>query len=56
MKTMSRKGGLGKLVVGLGIGAGIGMLLAPKSGEELRKDLKKLIIEIILLQNFNKTL
>ena len=36
----NNKKGLGKFLVGLGIGAGLGMLFAPKSGEELRKDLK----------------
>jgi len=36
----SNKKGIGKFLVGLGIGAGIGMLFAPKSGAELRKDLK----------------
>jgi len=36
----SKKKGLGKFLVGLGVGAGLGMLFAPKSGEELRKDLK----------------
>ena len=39
---MSRKsGGLFKFIAGVGIGVGAGMLLAPKTGEELRKDLKK---------------
>lgn len=37
---MSRNGGLGKLLLGVGIGVGVGMLFAPKSGKELRKDLK----------------
>lgn len=36
---MSRKG-LGKFIAGVGIGVGIGMLFAPKSGEELRAELK----------------
>lgn len=36
----NKKSGLGKFLVGLGVGAGLGMLFAPKSGEELRKDLK----------------
>lgn len=35
------KKGLGKLLAGAAVGVGIGMLLAPKSGEETRKDLKK---------------
>lgn len=37
---MSKKGGLGKLLLGVGIGVGIGMLFAPKSGKELRAELK----------------
>ena len=44
---MSRKGGLGKLIAGIGIGAGLGLLLAPKSGEETRKALKKKINEFV---------
>ena len=35
------------MLAGVGIGVGAGMLLAPKSGEELRKDLKKKIDELI---------
>ena len=42
-----RKGGLLKFVAGVGIGVGAGMLLAPKKGEELRKDLKKKIDELL---------
>ncbi len=42
-----RSGGLFKLLAGIGIGVGAGMLLAPKSGEELRKDLAKKINELI---------
>ena len=34
---MSKRHGLLKFVAGLGIGVGAGMLLAPKSGEELRR-------------------
>lgn len=34
------KSGLVKFLTGLGIGAGLGVLLAPKSGKELRNDLK----------------
>lgn len=45
---MSRNGkGLLKFVTGVGLGVGLGMLLAPKSGEELRKDLKKKMDELI---------
>ena len=35
------KKGLGKLLTGAAVGVGIGMMLAPKSGEETRKDIKK---------------
>ena len=41
MKVENKKSGLGKFLFGLSLGAGIGMLFAPKSGNELRKDLKK---------------
>ena len=34
------KNGWGKFVVGAGIGAGLGLLFAPKKGSELRADLK----------------
>lgn len=37
---MSKKSGLGKLLAGIGIGAGLGILFAPKSGKETRTDLK----------------
>lgn len=36
-----KKSKLGALVAGIGIGAAAGMLLAPKSGEETRKDIQK---------------
>ena len=36
---MSKKG-LGKFIAGAALGAGLGLLFAPKSGEALRKDLK----------------
>lgn len=42
-----RSGGLFKFIAGVGIGVGAGMLLAPKKGEELRKDLKKKIDELL---------
>ena len=41
------KRGLGKFIAGVGIGVGIGMLFAPKSGEELRADLKAKAEELI---------
>lgn len=37
----NKKSGMGKFLAGLGIGAGLGLLFAPKSGEETRKDLKR---------------
>ena len=44
---MSKRHGLLKFIAGLGIGVGAGMLLAPKSGEELRKDLMNKINELL---------
>ncbi len=42
-----RSAGIASFVAGALVGVGAGMLLAPKSGEELRKDLKKKISELI---------
>ncbi len=44
---MSRKKGMGKFVLGSLIGAGVGMLLTPKKGKELREDLSKKINELL---------
>ena len=33
-----KKKGLGKLIAGMAIGAGLGVLFAPKSGKETRKE------------------
>ena len=38
---MSKKSGFGKLLAGIGIGVGLGVLFAPKSGKETRADIKK---------------
>ena len=38
---MSRRGGLGGLLLGTAIGAGIALLFTTKKGEELRNDLSK---------------
>lgn len=43
---MSKKG-WGKFVVGAGLGAGLGLLFAPKTGSETRKDLKVKIDELL---------
>ena len=42
-----KKGGLGKFVVGAAVGAGIGLLFAPKKGSETRKDVKKKMDEMV---------
>ncbi len=43
----NRKGGFGKLLAGIGIGTGIGLLLAPRTGEETRKELKQKIDKLV---------
>lgn len=42
-----RKSGLTTLLAGIGIGAGLGMLFAPKKGSELRVDLKNKLNEFV---------
>ena len=44
---MSKKSGLGKFLLGAGIGVGLGLLFAPKSGKETRADLKKKMDQLI---------
>ena len=41
------KKGWGKFIVGAGIGAGLGLLFAPKKGSETRKELKEKADELI---------
>ena len=43
---MSKKGGLGKFIGGLALGAGIGLLFAPDKGENTRKALAKKVEEL----------
>lgn len=45
---MSKGKGFGKFLVGAGIGAGLGMLFAPKKGSQLRKELKVKIDDLML--------
>ena len=52
---MKRKRGFGKLLTGLAIGAGLGVLFAPKKGSETRKELKLKIEELLAkLKEMNK--
>ena len=44
---MSKKSGIGKFVAGAAIGAGLGILFAPKKGSETRKDLKEKLDNVV---------
>lgn len=44
---MSKNGGLGKFLCGIGIGVGLGVLFAPKSGAETRAELKVKFDELV---------
>ena len=44
---MSKKRGRGKFIVGAGIGAALGLLFAPKKGEDFREDLKVKIDDLM---------
>ena len=42
-----RKGGFGKFLGGLALGAGLGLLFAPENGETTRKNLQKKLEEVV---------
>ena len=44
---MSRRGGFGKFVGGLALGAGLGLLFAPDKGENTRKVLAKKLEDVV---------
>ena len=46
MMNMSKKKGFGKFLAGLAVGAGLGVLFAPKKGSETRAELKAKIEEL----------
>lgn len=46
-REKSKSSGLGKFLLGAGIGAGLGILFAPKKGSETRKELKAKFDELI---------
>lgn len=50
MKTNDKKNkakGIGKFILGAGVGAGLALLFAPKKGSELRADLKNKMLDLI---------
>ena len=47
MSCEKKKSGLGKFIAGAAIGAGLGILFAPKKGSETRKELKEKMDELV---------
>lgn len=47
MTNEKKKSGLGKFIAGAAVGVGLGVLFAPKSGAETRKELKQKFDEIV---------
>lgn len=45
--SKEKKSGLGKFLLGAGIGVGLGILFAPKSGKETRKELKEKMDDLV---------
>ena len=43
-----KKSGLGKFLLGAGLGVGLGMLFSPKTGKENREALKKKVDELVV--------
>ena len=44
---MSKKKGCGEFLVGAALGAGLGLLFAPKKGSDMREDLKKQLDKLL---------
>ena len=47
MSCEKKKSGLGKFIAGAAIGAGLGILFAPKKGSETRRELKEKMDELV---------
>lgn len=45
--SKEKKSGFGKFLLGAGIGVGLGILFAPKSGKETRKELKEKMDDLV---------